>query len=358
MNSGPAQGTPRRSAACVIASLLLVVLSQRAFAEATGDPRPSPSRPLSVPGNFVVTPMGYFHPSCVVSLAAGEKLVGDLVQHRDGSQRAIIPCNYPRYDAKGYATYPLSSASPPPQANNYQAFATLSQAPMAFLSAEWTVPDDPPHSLADQTVYLFPGFQDSPSSRILQPVLAWNGNSGGGKKWVVYSWNCCVAGNPVQSPPVDASSGARVRGTMQGTNCNATTGVCPNWSITTETEQGPGQWVGSTLDTTVSTAMVQALGGALEVYAVDTCRQLPGGPGTTFSSLTLQFVGGAPVPAAWTNTENPNSPDCVLNVTSNPSTVTVQYTSNDPLWCSAGRKCCDPGIETCHICVPSGAQCP
>src|ERR1035441_2122355 len=46
------------------------------------------NRPATVPEGYVITPFGYFHPSCVQSLAKGERLLADgRVQHADGTDR-------------------------------------------------------------------------------------------------------------------------------------------------------------------------------------------------------------------------------------------------------------------------------
>src|SRR5262245_32256687 len=55
----------------------------------------APDHPASVPDDFVVTPMGFFHPSCV----------------RDTSERAIAaatPCQHPHYDYAGNLIAPFS----------------------------------------------------------------------------------------------------------------------------------------------------------------------------------------------------------------------------------------------------------
>ena len=45
-----------------------------------------PNRPAQVPEEYIVTPFGYFHPSCVVHLAKGEEVLeGGKVQKADGT---------------------------------------------------------------------------------------------------------------------------------------------------------------------------------------------------------------------------------------------------------------------------------
>ena len=63
----------------------------------TKTPVAGPDRPANVPDGYVITPFGYFHPSCVQSLAKGERLMADgRLQHANGSvQEKAGVCNYP-----------------------------------------------------------------------------------------------------------------------------------------------------------------------------------------------------------------------------------------------------------------------
>ncbi len=63
-----------------------------------------PNRPSTVPEGYLVTPFGYFHPSCVQSLAKGDRQLADgRVQHADGSiEQHLAVCNYPRYTPTGF----------------------------------------------------------------------------------------------------------------------------------------------------------------------------------------------------------------------------------------------------------------
>ena len=62
-----------------------------------------PNRPSVVPADYVITPFGYFHPSCVRGLGDGETLLSDgRVQHANGAVDASAPvCAYPRYTSRG-----------------------------------------------------------------------------------------------------------------------------------------------------------------------------------------------------------------------------------------------------------------
>jgi len=61
------------------------------------------NRPAGVPEEYVITPFGYFHPSCVLQIAKGETLLADgrVLQHADGTLEDLPACEYPHYVASG-----------------------------------------------------------------------------------------------------------------------------------------------------------------------------------------------------------------------------------------------------------------
>src|ERR1700730_2616711 len=64
-----------------------------------------PNRPASVPQGYVITPFGYFHPSCVNHLAQRDKLLPEqrVIQHPNGTTQPMPVCAYPHYRADGEA---------------------------------------------------------------------------------------------------------------------------------------------------------------------------------------------------------------------------------------------------------------
>src|ERR1700691_188381 len=81
----------------VLSCFLVLLLSTMAYAQAPA----GPNRPAGVPDGYVITPVGYFHPSCVRQLTAGETLLADgrVIQHADGTLENVPACNYARYTA-------------------------------------------------------------------------------------------------------------------------------------------------------------------------------------------------------------------------------------------------------------------
>jgi hypothetical protein len=245
-----------------------------------------PNRPANVPGGYVVTPFGYFHPSCVREVASGDTVLADgRVRYADGTLDAEAPvCGYPHYTASGQ----LMTAEPKPPTISHSwiesgnAINTTSS--FGELSANWTVPPAP-SSDDGQTVFLFPGMEDyATDTTIIQPVLGWNAGFFGAN-WSIASWNCCPKGTTNYSTPVEVNSGDKIFGTIKS-SCSAGTKSCSKWDIATE-DQTTGK--STTLGKTPSEGQTftWAQGGALEVYEIVKCSDYPPNKSTVFSNLAL-----------------------------------------------------------------------
>lgn len=144
------------------------------------------NRPATVPDDFLATPFGFFHPSCVASLAKGEKLLPDRrIVHADGSiESEARACNFPHFSATGKlartAQKPSTSRSTRPDINGWleNANVTPQSSNIAYgaLIAWWLVPPSPRDD-DGQVLFFFPGLEDidNPQTSILQPVLEWAG---------------------------------------------------------------------------------------------------------------------------------------------------------------------------------------
>ncbi|OHX18913.1 hypothetical protein, partial [Chromobacterium sphagni] len=251
-----------------------------AQAEANRLTTASANRPADVPANYVVTPFGFFHPSCVQEIKRQEKLLADgRIQAADGNIRAGASCGHVRYGAHGEAIAahdaqagPRPAASTQDTANGWVEDTDLvTSSAYGGINASWAVPAAPVGS-DGQVVYFFPGLQDRDNVQsILQPVLGWNAFND--NAWTIASWNCCQNGAVNYSTPQTVNSGDQIVGTVQN-NCAAGTATCASWSI-------------NTLDITlnVSSALNRtsnygqtfnwAFGGVLEVYGVAGCQDYP-----------------------------------------------------------------------------------
>jgi len=268
----------------VILSLFLTFLaSTMVYAQAPA----GPNHPVGVPDGYVITPFGYFHPSCVLRLTEGEALLADgrVIQHADGAISNIAPCDYPRYTASGEIVTAGAVGAPPPTISHSwieSAGATTSTS-YGALTATWTVPPGPT-SNDGQTVYFFPGLEDIDDVvSILQPVLGWNADFAGA--WGIASWNCCPSGITVESSPVRVKSGNEIKGTIRDA-CSAGTLSCSKWKVTSE-DVSTGR--STALNNTPSEGQTfnWAFAGALEVYNVVQCSDYPSNGSLTFSDVAL-----------------------------------------------------------------------
>ncbi len=336
------------------------------------------ARPASVPSDFVPTPHGWFHPSCVVELRDHEALRDDAIEGRDGSRRPLSACAHPSFDPLGRAR-PTAMAPPPYIDQGWIEAAETRAGPVEWLTATWTVPSAP--SVAgSQTVYLFPGIVPlATNDTILQPVLGWNAQADQG--WTIASWNCCRNGNALHSPLVAVPSGADVTGTVSGSGCAADTGVCATWRVQASATTG----VSTTLDTdSYGEALDRTFAGALEVYAVGECGQLPASGSVAFRGLGVRAVGGNALAPAWSPDVWNVTPTCSYGVVTDAAASSVMLRWCRPATCAGlcgqvtddcggtltcppctatggckrGYKCCKPGATQCALCASPKTPCP
>jgi hypothetical protein len=296
--------------------------------------RPGNGRPASVPDDYVVTPGGYFHPSCVIEVGDGERITGlGQIERSDGRRRSFSKCQHPRFDKRGAELRESDAASKlaaEPQTSGWISSAqNSSQGPVRSLTADFKVPPAPSNP-AGQVVYFFPGLEPaSTGNTIMQPVLGWNHAGDGQQRWTMASWNCCQEGNIVHSNHVPVNVGDMLHGEMLGTNCGGD-GVCANWSVKTF-DNDTTEF--TFLDTTsYGQVMDWLFGGALEVYFVDQCAQLPVGNGIKFWNITTAVAAGQ-VSYPWFPAVGGGfDPDCSYGLTSTNDSVTLTWTNpNTPL---------------------------
>lgn len=287
-----------------------------------------PNRPSPVPANYVVTPFGYFHPSCVRGVADGETVLGDgRVQHANGVVDAVAPvCGYPHYTAGGgVISGGGSKLDPLTIAHSWieDAAATTTTA-YGKLTVNWRVPSAPT-SYDGQTIYLFPGLVDlQTDATIIQPVLGWNAFFG--QVWSIASWNCCPSGTTQYSQPVPVSTGDTIHGLIKSM-CKAGAESCPTWKITTKDRTAH---TSTTLSKTPSGGQtfnwVQS--GALEVYEIVQCSDYPPDDATTFSKVALfdyNYQKISDPGFSFTDYYEGLTPQCNYGGQVSPTAVTLNY---------------------------------
>lgn len=287
----------------------------------------APARPPGVPPEFVITPFGYMHPSCVIAVAEDETALEDgTIEREDGRSRHASTCRYPRYDGNGHEIPDgppparrdgLSVASVPAFDGWVESANSADNGPLNWISANWTVPPSPTSDVG-QTLYYFPGLQPleqlGPEYTIMQPVLAYRFGT-----WTIESWNCCTNGNANVGPAGIVQPGDTIYGYVQGDGCDSR-GVCSQWFIYT------GDWSNgaqSYLRTSAyGNVMGWAFAGVLEVYGVSACDQYPPSGSITFTNIQTRSTGYQQVYPSWNTGVTGADPQCGYGV-SVPSTSTV-----------------------------------
>ncbi|HEY3989284.1 MAG TPA: hypothetical protein VGM02_08305 [Acidobacteriaceae bacterium] len=295
-------------------------------ASVTPAPEAGPNRPSNVPEGYIVTPFGYFHPSCLQRLAKGERLLADArVQHADGSVNAkAAVCTYPHYLQSGIS--PKSAKSSAPSAINgwvASASITTGSATQSYgaLTARWTVPPQP-YVDNGQVLYFFPGFEDINDSQtsILQPVLGWYQG-----QWTIASWNCCLSGIVTSSPSVNVTAGDRIYGSVTS-SCSRGTLSCATWNVLS-VDLSTGE--STTLGSTPSDGQVfnWAFGGVLEAYYVTSCDDYPSDGQLAFDQVTVFDENLQPLAhQKWSEgVDTTDTPQCGYSLTTVRRKITVSF---------------------------------
>jgi hypothetical protein len=253
-------------------------------------------RAPGVPADFVITPFGYFHPSCVRKLAEQDLLLADgRVQHANGAVEAqSAACAYPHYTATGFLVpgdlaVPLEAnlaLAGLPAINGWlEDINVQTSTSYTKISATWPVPPAPSTN-EGQSLFFFPGFEDYIDNlSIVQPVLQFGSSAaGGGNYWTIGSWNCCMSGVTWYSHLVKVKSGDTVLGTITPT-CKKSPQSCATWKIVTE-DQTTGKKTVLNKSSAQGQVWNWAFGAVAEVYSVRQCSDFPA---NTSLTLTVQL---------------------------------------------------------------------
>ncbi|MFC5743152.1 hypothetical protein [Dyella tabacisoli] len=286
-------------------------------------------RPPGVPGDFVITPNGYFSAACVQLVQADEKVHTDgRIERADGAIRKPATCTQPHYtsggmrvEPNGAVTAPFGYKSTVPSYSGWVLYTSYSSnKAIGRIVANWTVPAAPT-SAGSQVVYFFPGLEQLPNVQsILQPVLGWNGYND--KAWTMASWNCCVSGTTYHSSPIKVSKGDKLLGDTYSTCAPGVS--CSVWAIvSTDTTNGRS----TTLRTNPYNTLNWVFGGVLEAYGIGTCSQYAGSPinYTNIKVYDINNVQVASPPWQGTNVIGSGSPQCNYHIAATASTATLSY---------------------------------
>jgi hypothetical protein len=287
--------------------------------------------PASVPLEYAATPHGFFHPSCMARIEPGETVLPDgSIRTVAGETRPVAPCTLDRFDPTG-RPMPIGSAGQPAMravpapASAYDGwvenYSSTTTGPLSSLSATWVVPATPSAAGDGQTIFFFNGLQALPTTEsILQPVLAFENG-----QWSATSWNCCKSGTTYYGNSINVSPGDVIVGTMTGSQCDASTGICQSWSIET-LDQNTGE--SAVLQTqSWGVALNWVFAAVLEVYGVASCSDLPTSGSLAFDNQAYTTVSGGAPSANWQLNVGQVSPPCGYGGTAAGSSVTLDFSS-------------------------------
>ena len=297
-----------------------------------------PHVPAGVPRDYVVTPNGFFHPSCVHRIGSDETLMRDgRVVRDDGSVRRVASCAYPHYAADGtrlardaVPALPAAGAHPstPEVINGWVAYASYvlpRENAARYIAANMSVPDEPTID-SGQVDYFFPGLEDLENVQtIVQPVLGWNAFNDSG--WTIASWNCCLNGETWHSDPVAVAAGITLYGRITSSSCAGN--VCDDWSILTRDPVNDHDTVLNTSG--YGQAFDWVFGAVLEAYGISQCGERPATGSIAFSRIAVLALrpptsGGIAQRQAWDPTIIPSAPNCGYAVTPHPDPDSPQIT--------------------------------
>lgn len=292
-----------------------------------------PNRPAVVPEGYVITPSGYFHPSCVLEIKKGEMLLsaGRVLQQANGVLENIPLCTYPHYTPAGEAIAPDSRETRPPTITHswIEDSSVTTASSYGELTANWDVPLAPSANNGE-TIFFFPGMEDiNDVVSIIQPVLGWNAASGF-SQWSIASWNCCISGITQHSSFVGVAVGDILSGVIQST-CSAGTLSCPTWNITTY-DIPAGTSTALNNSTSDGQTFNWAFEGALEVYNVSQCSNYPASTSLSLTNVHLYDYNFQQITSpAWSSfIYSGLSPVCNYSVQPSASQVALNYGTTLP----------------------------
>jgi hypothetical protein len=257
-----------------------------------------------------------------------------VVTLKNNASYRVNRCAYPVLTASGR---PATT----PTINGWLEYASRSQPSGSWytqIRANWNVPLQPLDRVfgSSQTYFTFPGLQ---STFIIQPVLQYGQSAaGGGEGWTMASWHCHSSMGCFHSALKGTAAGNGLIGTVAASNCAG--GNC-TWTITTRDATSNIQTVLTVTDTR---NYWWGVGGAVEVYGLNTCDQFPI-KGVFYTNIALYDQNSVLLSPNWTRATPINpSPSCGFGVGSTTTTVNLLHnpatvTASGGLTASCGVPC-------------------
>jgi hypothetical protein len=248
---------------------------------------------------YVTSPVGRFHRSCVHSVPSGafidanDNVIvdGRIVDHHE-------PCRY-RWHRSGDEG--AAGAGPVPTIDGWVESART----VAFTNGwgfNWfndivgsTIVPRAPRTSASQVVFFFTSLEPLDRSAVIQPVIQWGVSAGGGGAfWSAAVWYVNTSGVMSHSILQPVSSGETILGSLQAVSNSCTNaGVC-TWQM--------AMLANGTLLTVLNVATTEIFNTAqkavLEAHSLTACSQYPNQANVTYTNVHV-FM-----PGPQTNTHN------------------------------------------------------
>jgi len=272
-------------------SILLLVVASICFAYSIVLPNEA---------DFVLTPFGMKHKSCVHGVPSGSHIkngeMGLIVQTPDEEKR-YSPCT-------------IHSAPALPDGWAVDEEYVTTKAVTSF-NGSWVTPGTPKDKAA-QTIFTFTGLQNAVLENevvsIIQPVLQWGVSAaGGGQYWSIASWYVNSNDDAVYSTIEEVAVGTVIDGLMYVDDSK--------WTIVAETAD-----TNTNITVDVGAAELYVF-VTLEVYGITTCSDYPNGV-VPYTNLAVEVQHQSVTPS-WTPTVTPGCKEAVN--TTNPATITIKF---------------------------------
>jgi len=251
---------------------------------------------------FLATPTGRVHQSCVHLVDSGAKLdASGRLTSAAGESIQLAPC---RYAVRDRLT-PGSAAPTGPRVNSVAENASWietvgAQLPTNQFGFNWTnsvrgnwrVPPTP-RQTASQTVFLLIGAAPQNNSALLETVLQYGASAaGGGKFWSTFlAYSSDNTGNVVMTSARRVNVGDLIQGLVDGLNCSSD-GHC-TWRLIVNINVDPGS---PTFSVAPPETFQKAYEGVMAAVNLHNCNQLPveGETGASFTNVHVDMPGPAP----------------------------------------------------------------
>ncbi len=311
----------KQALCCLLAAVVAVACTDRSTplipTSAQSAARQETRTPGGPAGDLVATPNGWYHRDCVHEIPNGAHVdIRGRVTRVDGTSYQIAMCS----DSGRVITG--TSPSNGPTLSSWIEWAHYAPGTnWGNLNASWHVPAAPESTFTsnpEQVYYSFPGLESS--SYIIQPVLTYGyAPDYGGNFWTAASWRCNSGSDCHHGTPISVTTGDSLPGSVSASAC--ANGMC-TWTITTVDVTTSARSVWSVDDVS---SYFYAVGGAIEVYNLAPCTQLPV-YGVFYSGISLYDQNNHQVTPSWADTVQAGAnPACGFNASSTASVVNLYH---------------------------------